>query len=859
MSTFATVAEALSSWPQPSHAQAEGTAARLLAAIRQLQSSPESVGPWDLAGLIGQVLREEMLRAPGQDWILRVPVAAKWPDRFAWEQHGIDVTLRVHDWMHLRARSWQPAWLPGASAVSPIDAALRRDVRRIDAHVASDPVWTELLGQHEYLSPGQRDAVRASVLLEPGRSLLVVLPTGGGKSLVAHAPALLEADEGATTLLVVPTVALALDQERRVAQLVGQQRGGAALRSFAYHGGLAPEEKCSLRERIAEGHQPLVIASPEAVVQALKQPLLRCARRGGLRAIVVDEAHLVSQWGNEFRPEFQALAGVRRLLVQASPEGAAPCTILLTATLTQDGWRTLRSLFGTPDLGLIAAMHLRPEPDYFVSDAAETATRDARVLEVLRFAPRPLILYTALREEVDRWYDRLRASGLRRIGKIHGAMPAQERARQLLAWSSAEIDVMVATSAFGLGMDNADVRTVVHACVPETLDRYYQEVGRGGRDGRACVSFLIYEPGDTQIARMLNNERIVGVEKGLLRWQSMYHGSMQSDGDERLLVSLDSRATHVQADSDANVAWNMRTLVLMARAGLVELDAAEPPSLEPETGESAEAFEQRQRRAYERYALSIAVRPTGLDHLDPATWNQRVQQARRETLRADRRSLEQVERLITGSERFADLLVEAYSLDAEGGRVEPQPVDGHCPVSRAVGLTPGSYLVPEPLLAIDVPTSVGLRVAGLLPPDTRFLVVAVPSCGSRSVKRWREALLPVMRMLVGQGVREIRVPRGWLDLVDYRALYRYARPRIVFHTELRGAAPNLVDELLVPRLTVIERGGGTLDLLAEIATSRRPMELLFVPEDLPDPRRPDRSLISVREHIPLSHLRMELD
>jgi hypothetical protein len=180
-------------------------------------------------------------------------------------------------------------------------------------------------------------------------------------------------------------------------------------------------------------------------------------------------------------------------------------------------------------------------------------------------------------------------------------------------------------------------------------------------------------------------------------------------------------------------------------------------------------------------------------------------------------------------------------------------------VSRAVGLTPGSYLVPEPLLAIDVPTSVGLRVAGLLPPDTRFLVVAVPSCGSRSVKRWREALLPVMRMLVGQGVREIRVPRGWLDLVDYRALYRYARPRIVFHTELRGAAPNLVDELLVPRLTVIERGGGTLDLLAEIATSRRPMELLFVPEDLPDPRRPDRSLISVREHIPLSHLRMELD
>lgn len=860
MSNFTAVAKAIERWPDDaSDWTATGTAGRFLSALRQLRSDPASVGPSDLAGLVGQVLREEILQGAGETLSLGVPSGRGWPDRQTWKNHGLDVTLQVEGRMTVRPKPWKPVWLPGAEATPPFDATLHREVRRIDAKVPGDPVWSELLDLDEYLSPGQRDAVRSTLLLEPGRTLLVLLPTGGGKSLVAHAPALLEADEDAVTLLVVPTVALALDQERRAIELFARHRSSTTRHKFAYHAGLALEDKRSMRQRIADGGQPFVIASPEAVVQSLRPSLLRCARRGKLKAIVLDEAHMVSQWGNEFRPDFQALAGIRRLLVKASPPAAAPRTILLTATLTQDTWRTLRTLFGSPDLGIVAAVHVRPEPSYWIAGAPDTATRDSWVLDALRFAPRPVILYTSLREDADRWESVLCGDGLRRVGKVHGATPTGDRARQLLSWSEATTDVMVATSAFGLGMDKADVRTVIHACVPETLDRYYQEVGRGGRDGRACVSLLAHSPDDLDVARSLNRERIVGIEKGLLRWQHMYYGAERRRGDDRLLVSLDSRPPHVQADSDANVAWNLRTLVLMARAGLIELDAAEPPVIEQEDGESDTTFETRQRRAYLRYTLTAAVRPTGLAHLEEQTWRESVEPARREVLDADRRSLAQVEHLLVGNKQLANLLVDAYSVDADSVRVIPQRVDGCCPAARAAGLRPGSYLTPEPLLTTRVHGHVGPRLDALLSKGVRFLLVAVPPRDGTRTEPWREDLLPVLRMLVEQGIREIRSPHEWTDLAGYRTLYRYARPRIVFHTALRDQGPNLSDELLVPRLTIIEDSSRVLDLLAETTVSRRPMELLFVPENMPDPERPDRSLIAVQSHISLARLRMELD
>jgi hypothetical protein len=481
------------------------------------------------------------------------------------------------------------------------------------------------------------------------------------------------------------------------------------------------------------------------------------------------------------------------------------------------------------------------------------------VLEAVRFAPRPIILYAAKRKDADRWAALLRAQGLYRLGKIHGATPTRERASQLAAWSAAQTDVMVATSAFGLGMDQADVRTVIHACMPETLDRYYQEVGRAGRDGRACLSILVHEPDDVAVARALNTQRIVGVDKGFQRWQSMYANSRPTGVEDQILIALDSQPAYIRGDTDANVAWNLRTLLLMSRAGLIELDAAEPPHMDRSPNESDAALELRRQEAYRRYSLSVAVRPMGFNHLDQNTWERSVQANRLETMRAAGRSLERVERFLAGTGNLSDLLVEAYSVDADGTQIEPQPVGGCCPASRSSGRKPGSYLMPNTVLALGAPATLAQQFAGLVSLGGRFLVVAAPRRDGAPVDRWRSALLPVLRVLVQRGIREIRVAADWTALAEYRALYKQAKPRIVFHTELRAAAPILTDELAEPRLTIVEDYHVLIDIIADLATSNRPLEVLFVPEDLPDPARPDRAFLSVHDHIPLARLRMELD
>jgi len=339
----------------------------------------------------------------------------------------------------------------------------------------------------------------------------------------------------------------------------------------------------------------------------------------------------------------------------------------------------------------------------------------------------------------------------------------------------------------------------------------------------------------------------------------MFHNAERSEGSDTLLVRLDSVPAHVRSTSRANAAWNLRTLLLMARAGLIDLESVEPLLVAQQKGESDDDFEERQHQAFARNAISIAVRPTGLGHLDPATWEQRVELARQETLRSDRRSLNQVERLLGGTEKLADLLVEAYTLDADGFRTLPQRVDGNCPASRGEALTRAGYLAPESRLHVTVPTPVDGRFARLLPPDRRYLLVSVPGPGRGPASDWRKALLPALRLLVSRGVREIRAVPSWLELPEYRTLYRSARPRIVFHSNLVESPPGLADEWPVPRLTVIEGGLAVVDLLAGVALSRRPFELILVPEDLPDPERPDRPLIGVRDSTPLSRLRAELN
>ena len=175
-------------------------------------------------------------------------------------------------------------------------------------------------------------------------------------------------------------------------------------------------------------------------------------------------------------------------------------------------------------------------------------------------APRPFLLYVTTKRDADSWHRQIRELGIKRCGCVHGSTSGDERERVIDLWRGGEIDCVVATSAFGLGMDKSDVRTVIHACIPESIDRYYQEVGRAGRDGCASVSILLpCEDADKATAKSISQDRIISLEKGRDRWDDLMKTAVFLPDKQIWRVNLNTRPTHIHQDSDANIAWNLRT------------------------------------------------------------------------------------------------------------------------------------------------------------------------------------------------------------------------------------------------------------------------------------------------------------
>jgi len=263
--------------------------------------------------------------------------------------------------------------------------------------------------------------------------------------------------------------------------------------------------------------------------------------------------------------------------------------------------------------------------------------------------PRPTIVYVTKVSDAKAWRDRLGRLGFSRFAAFHGDTPAAEREETLLRWRRGELDLVVATSAFGLGIDYPHVRAVIHACVPETFDRFYQEVGRGGRDGRTCISLLAPSTSDVRVARNLNRERVITVERGLQRWTAMFrHPDREYLGDRRFRIRLDVAPGADEDDIDLvgerSLQWNARVLTLMTRAGLLRLIGSEPPA-EGKEG----VFE--------------AVEILNEAHLSKETWQDQVEPVRGAVARARARNLLLMLRHLRGGECPSALVEELYGPD----------------------------------------------------------------------------------------------------------------------------------------------------------------------------------------------------
>ncbi|HWD69198.1 MAG TPA: ATP-dependent DNA helicase RecQ [Solirubrobacteraceae bacterium] len=329
--------------------------------------------------------------------------------------------------------------------------------------------------------PGQRDAVAAAL---QGRDSLVVMPTGGGKSLCYQLPGIATKD---LTVVVSPLIALMADQYRRLRQ------GGHPVAMIA--SGMGADAVARALADVRSGHARIVLCSPErfgstAFLNALAE------RRVDLFA--VDEAHCVSEWGHDFRPDYLRLRGVIDRL-------GSPTVMACTATATEQVGREISERLGLHDPHTLRAGFDRPNLSFDVISLEGTGSK-ARKQMLLALAlsdpgMRPAIVYCGTRREVEEVTEQLCADGPLAVG-YHAGMAPDERAAAQHRFMTGDAEVVVATNAFGMGVDKADVRSVVHWAIPKSVEAYYQEVGRAGRDGLPAHAILLSSRAD--LGRLIN-------------------------------------------------------------------------------------------------------------------------------------------------------------------------------------------------------------------------------------------------------------------------------------------------------------------------------------------------------------------
>jgi ATP-dependent DNA helicase RecQ len=332
--------------------------------------------------------------------------------------------------------------------------------------------------------PLQREAMEAIL---GGRDSLVVLSTGGGKSLCFQAPAL--AMPG-LALVVSPLISLMKDQ---VDALVGNGVAAAC-----YHSGLEPGAKAALASGIRHDRYRLLYVSPERLVGEGSESFVALLSSHHVSFVAIDEAHCISQWGHDFRPEYRQLKRLRAAWPSAGFHA-------YTATATARVQRDIADQLELRDPTVLVGSFDRPNLVYRVLARTDLKRQLLTVLE--RHRDQAGIIYCLSRRETSELADWLTTKGIRAV-PYHAGLSAVERARNQDAFLNEEVDVVVATVAFGMGIDRSDVRFVAHAGAPQSLAHYQQESGRAGRDGLEAECVLIYGSGDFVRWRLLlENQR----------------------------------------------------------------------------------------------------------------------------------------------------------------------------------------------------------------------------------------------------------------------------------------------------------------------------------------------------------------
>jgi ATP-dependent DNA helicase RecQ len=324
------------------------------------------------------------------------------------------------------------------------------------------------------LRPGQRELIEAALA---GKDSLGIMPTGSGKSLCFQIPSLILKK---TVLVISPLISLMQDQHEKLLEL--------GISAGKINSTLSSGEEQELKESVAEGEKDIIYVTPERLENEDYVELLKKAEVG---LIVVDEAHCISQWGHNFRPAYTALASAIARL-------GRPPLMALTATATEDVTEDIVAQLKMSDPLVLRHGVDRANLIFNVSNTVNVEQKKEKLLETITNSNGPGIVYVSTVKAAEQVAQMLCEAGIKATA-YHGKLPTKRRSAVQDEFMQDKFKVIVATKAFGMGIDKPDVRFVIHYQFPDSVESYYQEAGRAGRDGKEALALLLYQLEDKRI------------------------------------------------------------------------------------------------------------------------------------------------------------------------------------------------------------------------------------------------------------------------------------------------------------------------------------------------------------------------
>jgi ATP-dependent DNA helicase RecQ len=416
---------------------------------------------------------------------------------------------------------------------------------------------------HASLRPGQADIITD---IFAGKPVIAVMPTGAGKSLCYQLPAIVLGEKGGVTLVVSPLIALMKDQVDAL-----RARGIPAVALTSASGA---EEQRDILDGIRAGVFTLVYVAPERFRSPRFVDAL-FASAGRIALIAIDEAHCISEWGHDFRPDYRRLGQV---IANLKP----PRLAAFTATATPEVRKDIAHQLGMENAHLHVRGFDRPNLHYAVQKVGGAADKTDQLIELVRTREGGVALvYAATRKNAEAFSQALRAAGMKsRV--YHAGLEDEVREKAQDVFMAGQLDVIVATNAFGMGVDKSDIRLVVHADIPRSPEAYYQEAGRGGRDGKTTRCVLLFNHGDIRLQEFLidasfpSAELLRGMWKLLKEQPKLGH---LTRSEEDLEARLKKHLPDVK--SNASISSALR---ILERHGMLARDADVLAAVRPTPG-----------------------------------------------------------------------------------------------------------------------------------------------------------------------------------------------------------------------------------------------------------------------------------